>query len=166
MYAEATRDDFQNTREGRGVKSRVPAERAEVGIQINHLGAGWLPLSVIQQHGSNPLRILPTRAVNSVEAPTFPLVPLPPSSSPPSAPSLFGFFLLSPLFFRILFSTRNVFSARFRFEWPNRYPTHPLFFVLSPLHLSLLDRLLFPGFPFPPFFYFVSFWRRHLPVSA
>lgn len=41
-YAQATRDDFQNTRrESRRKKSVVAYQPPEVGIQINHLGAAF-----------------------------------------------------------------------------------------------------------------------------
>lgn len=135
----------------------MPPRQPEVGIQINHLGAG-LPLSVIQQRGSNPLRILPTRAVNSIEAPTFPLVPLPPGRPLPLRQPQ----LKLPTFFsaaslrRILFSTRNVFPARLRFEWPNRHPTPLTLYlrVLLPSSVSSQFSLCpFRFFPLPALFF-------------
>lgn len=55
-----------------------------------------------------------------------------------------------------MFSTRNVFPARLRFEWPNRHPTPliPFLRFASSSHFVPVLSLSIPFFPFPVQFYF------------
>lgn len=67
---------FQDSQQGHIVRSRAVKRAQRVDIEINP-PRRWLPLSATQQRGSNPLGILPTRAVNSIRgSAAFPLLPI------------------------------------------------------------------------------------------